>query len=79
MSPNTSNWSIKDSAQHYHLAGWANGYFGLSDEGNVTAKTADTAVPLLDIVHGMAERDLHMPVLLRIENILDAQIQSLNM
>lgn len=79
MSPTPSNWSIEDSAEHYHLAGWANGYFGLSDEGNVTAKTADTAVPLLDIVHGMAERDLHMPVLLRIENILDAQIQSLNM
>ena len=79
MSSDTPTWSIEDCAAHYHLEGWGNGYFGLSEDGNVTAKTADSSVPLLDIVHGMAERDLHMPVLLRIENILDAQIQSLNM
>ena len=33
----------------------------------------------MDIVNGMLERDLQMPVLLRIENILDAQIHRLNM
>ncbi len=44
----------------------------------MTVDTAHTNVALLDIVKGMIERDLHMPVLLRIENILDAQIMRLN-
>jgi arginine decarboxylase len=35
-------------------------------------------VSLLDIIAGMRERGLQMPVLLRIENILDAQVSLLN-
>ena len=79
MSPlKNSKWQISDSAELYGVERWGNDYFGLSADGKVTAKTLNTAVPLLDIVEGMAERDLQMPVLLRIENILDAQLMRLN-
>lgn len=71
-------WDTEQSAELYGINRWANDYFGLSSDGHVTAKTLNTAVPLLDIVEGMVERDLQMPVLLRIENILDAQIMRLN-
>ncbi len=71
-------WEYKQSAKLYGIEGWSNDYFGLSPDGLVTAKTLTTSVPLMDIVNGMEERDLQMPVLLRIENILDAQIQRLN-
>lgn len=71
-------WNVKDSAHLYGIDRWSNDYFGYSSDGKVTAKTLHTQVPLLDIVEGMAERDLQMPVLLRIENILDAQIFRLN-
>ncbi len=71
-------WSTEDSAQLYGVERWSNDYFGLSDDGKVTAKTLNTQVPIMDIVDGMIERDLQMPVLLRIENILDAQIYRLN-
>ncbi len=71
-------WEYKQSAKLYGIEGWSNDYFGLSSDGLVTAKTLTTSVPLMDIVNGMEERDLQMPVLLRIENILDAQIQRLN-
>jgi arginine decarboxylase len=71
-------WDIKKSSDLYGIDRWGNDYFGLSEDGKVTAKTLNTAVPLLDIVEGMVDRDLQMPVLLRIENILDAQIQRLN-
>lgn len=74
----TSSWSTKDSAQLYGIERWANDYFGYSEDGKVTAKTLNTQVPILDIVEGMKERELQMPVLLRIENILDAQIFRLN-
>lgn len=77
MSQNTP-WDIQKSADLYRIERWGNDYFGLSDDGNVTAKTLNAAIPLMDIVDGMIDRDLQMPVLLRIENILDAQIKRLN-
>ncbi|MFT4765175.1 MAG: arginine decarboxylase [Oleispira sp.] len=76
--PSESSWSAEQSAELYGIDRWGNDYFGLSDQGFVTAQTLNTKVPLMDIVQGMAERDLQMPVLLRIENILDAQIYRLN-
>jgi arginine decarboxylase len=73
-----SSWESKNSAELYGINRWSNDYFGLSKDGKVTAKTLNTEVTLMDIVEGMIERDLQMPVLLRIENILDAQIMRLN-
>jgi arginine decarboxylase len=76
--PSDSTWNPRQSADLYGIDRWGNDYFGLDDQGLVTAKTLHTQVPLMDIVQGMTERDLQMPVLLRIENILDAQIYRLN-
>ena len=71
-------WSTDDSADLYGFHRWANDYFDLNGEGLVTAKALNTQVPLFEIVQGMEERDLAMPVLLRIENILDEQLFRLN-
>lgn len=71
-------WQASDSKDLYGIERWGNDYFGLSEEGNVTVKTLNTEVALMDIVKGMVDRDLQMPVLLRVENILDAQIMRLN-
>jgi arginine decarboxylase len=76
--PSDATWTPRQSADLYGIDRWGNDYFGLSDQGLVTAKTLSTQVPLMDIVQGMTERDWQMPVLLRIENILDAQIYRLN-
>ena len=76
--PLDPNWGTKQSAELYGINRWGNDYFGLNSDGLVTAKTLQTEVPLMDIIEGMVERDLQMPVLLRIENILDAQLFRLN-
>ncbi|MEB3210371.1 MAG: biosynthetic arginine decarboxylase [Leptolyngbyaceae bacterium] len=73
-----SLWESEKSEELYGVKRWGNGYFGISDDGKVTVKIPGAEVALLDIIKGMAERDLQMPVLLRIENILDAQIMRLN-
>ncbi len=72
-------WTTKNSLDLYGFERWGNDYFSVSEDGNVTARTLNASVQLIDIVNGMLERDLQMPVLLRIENILDAQIKRLNM
>ncbi|MES2627214.1 MAG: biosynthetic arginine decarboxylase [Pseudomonadota bacterium] len=71
-------WTIEQSKDLYGFERWGNDYFSVSANGNVTARTLNSEVELLEIVKGMLERDLQMPVLLRIENILDAQIHRLN-
>ncbi len=73
-----SPWSVERSTELYGVKRWGNDYFDVNADGLLTAKTLNVDVPLLDIVEGMRERELDMPVLLRIENILDAQIQRLN-
>ncbi len=70
----SSQWTIEDAADLYGVDRWGNDYFSLNQQGQVVARTLNTEVPLLDIVNGMAERELHMPVVVRIENILDAQL-----
>ena len=77
MAKPPPGWSIDAAADLYGIDRWGNDYFGLNADGHVTARTLNTQVPLLDIVEGMRERDLQMPVLLRIENILDAQLYRL--
>jgi arginine decarboxylase len=76
------DWSPEKASELYRVRHWSAGYFGLSDEGLV-AVTLDfpegrVSVPLMEVVRGMGERGLQMPVLLRIENLLDAQIARLN-
>jgi arginine decarboxylase len=71
-------WTIEKSRELYGFERWGNDYFGVSENGNVVARTLHAQVELIDIVKGALDRDLQMPLLLRIENILDAQIQRLN-
>lgn len=77
-SPAAKTWDTQAAKHCYGIDRWGYSYFGLNNEGLVTAKTLNAEVPLLSIVEGMVERDLQMPVLLRIENILDAQLFRLN-
>jgi arginine decarboxylase len=77
-----SNWSPADSAELYGIRRWGAGYFDLAEDGTVGISIpfngTRARVSLLDIIAGMRERGLQMPVLLRIENILDAQVSLLN-
>ncbi|GAB1255873.1 biosynthetic arginine decarboxylase [Aurantivibrio plasticivorans] len=76
------DWSAQASAELYGIRDWGAGYFDISEQGDaeVIAHFADkqVRVPIKDIVHGMAERGMEMPVVLRVENLLDHRIGQLN-
>lgn len=76
------DWSIEQSASLYGINDWGAGYFGLSDNGEMTAIATQNGQPvklsLMDIVAGLEQRGHAMPVLLRIENLLDERITLLN-
>jgi arginine decarboxylase len=76
------SWSVDDSANLYGIREWGCDFFDVSSRGDVVVKTghegSTTSVPIIDIIKGMQDRGLEMPAILRIENLLDARIKSLN-
>ncbi len=77
-----NDWSSEQSAELYGINAWGAGYFNLSEQGevqvNVDFDDCAAAVSLMDIVLGMRARGLHMPAVLRIRNLLDHRIKTLN-
>lgn len=75
-------WDIRDAISEYGIDQWGNGYFDISDGGDVTINNLSSPsikpVSLMEIIRGMRDRELQMPVLLRIENILDHSIREIN-
>ena len=81
-NPHNSSWSIARSLELYGVPDWGEGYFDISSAGELVAQLPFgdkvSQVALLDIIQGMKERGIEMPSILRIENLLDDRIKSLN-
>ena len=75
-------WTVEKSADLYGIRNWGAGYFDVSDAGDVVItpflKDRGVAVSIPQIIEGLKDRGLDMPVLLRIENILHSQLTLLN-
>lgn len=75
-------WKVSDSADLYGVKEWGGGYFDLNQKGEATVTARFTrgavSVSLMDILAGIEARGLGLPVLLRIQNLLDAQIERIN-
>jgi arginine decarboxylase len=75
-------WTIENSADLYGVRNWGGGYFDISDKGEVvinpTGKTASQVVSMMDIISGIKERGLKMPILLRLGDILQSRISLLH-
>ena len=75
-------WTAAESAELYGIRNWGAGYFDIDERGNVTvsvpANGARVSVSLMDLIAGMQQRGLQMPALLRLDNLLEAQIALLN-
>ncbi|MEF2229779.1 MAG: arginine decarboxylase, partial [Pseudodesulfovibrio sp.] len=82
MTPSLERWTVERSTELYGVREWGAGFFGISPSGElqVTAERGrfENAVSIPEIIEGIQARGLDMPVLLRIENILDTQISLLN-
>ena len=75
-------WTIDKSRELYGIRSWSNGYFGISDDGEVLVKSCPGkdagSVSLMKIVSELKNRGLEVPVLLRFSNILRDQITRIN-
>jgi arginine decarboxylase len=75
-------WTIEDSTDIYNIQNWSAGYFDISRKGDVVVSLKghkkQSRISLMEIIRGIKDRGLDMPVLLRIQNILDSQITLLH-
>lgn len=77
-----NRWRIEDARELYAVRNWGAGYFAINDDGEVVVtpfpEKPNVAVSLTRILAGIRDRGLDLPVLLRIQNILDSQIRLLH-
>ncbi len=77
-----SRWTKENAIEMYNIENWSAGYFNISNSGEVEViaqtESGSKAISLIDIISGAKERGLGMPLLLRIENLLGAQITKIN-
>lgn len=82
MSNLLERWTTEKSSELYRVAEWSGGYFRVSPEGDMLVQPSqscpEAAVSIPEIINGLKDRGLDMPVLLRVENILETQIAELN-
>ncbi|MGD9200102.1 MAG: arginine decarboxylase, partial [Chitinispirillia bacterium] len=74
-----ARWTIERSRDLYGIRNWGAGYFDIAENGNVVVRSRTSSgekqeISIIDVIKGAKDRGLDMPVLIRIENLLDSQI-----
>jgi arginine decarboxylase len=83
MKPDSlERWQVQQSADLYAIRTWGSGFFDVNAAGEVVVKLQNGGntvdVSLMEVVAGIKERGLSMPVLLRFRDILDRTVARLN-
>ena len=75
-------WTSTHSAELYGIDQWGRNHFSVAPNGDLMVHGdfdhGDVAIPLPEILQGAQERGHELPLLIRIENFLDARISLLN-
>jgi arginine decarboxylase len=74
------HWTTRDSAELYNIAGWSNGYFDISEEGNVVLTSHAThggSIDIKRVVDDLVRRGLSMPLLLRFSDVLRRRVEEI--
>ncbi len=75
-------WTSQHSAELYGIDQWGRNHFSVAPNGDLLVHgdfaNGDVAISLPEILQGAQERGHELPLLIRIENFLDARISLLN-
>ncbi len=82
MSDTSPSWTLDDARAATGIADWGAGYFAIDARGHVAVHDPEAPdvepVSLHDIAQGLRRRGLDMPVLLRLDNLLEDRLRVLN-
>ena len=76
-----NGWTVEDSLDLYQVPAWGNGYFSINAAGHIVVRpdtTPDREIDLLEVVQGLAARDLSAPVVVRFSDILAHRLQRMH-
>jgi arginine decarboxylase len=74
-------WTIEASEELYRITGWGEPYFSINAAGHVTVSPQGErggSLDLFELVNGLKQRNLSMPLLIRFSDILEDRIERLN-
>ena len=79
--PTPEDWTIEQSEELYRIHGWGDPYFSINAVGHVTVSPKGLrggSLDLCDLVNGLKQRNLELPLLIRFSDILEDRIERLN-
>jgi arginine decarboxylase len=77
----SSDWTIRKSAEIYAIDHWGDGYFSIDENGHVNVNPSSDRTVRLDlyeIAQSLHEKNLSLPVLVRFTDILQDKVNRLN-
>ncbi|MGB5734698.1 MAG: arginine decarboxylase, partial [Thiohalocapsa sp.] len=81
MTDTESDWTCADAAELYGIDRWGKDHFSISRNGEVEVRTgcggSEHRASLRQIVAGLEERGLELPIMLRLENLIEHRIDEL--
>lgn len=76
------SWTLDQARDLYGIQRWGLGYFGISASGSATVQAPTPegvkTIEFSEILDGLKQRGLNMPVMLRFENLVDDRITQLH-
>ena len=76
-----NDWSIDDARAGYNVTHWSQGFYGISDQGEVTVspdpQNPDYKIGLNELAKDMVKAGVALPVLVRFPQILHHRVNSL--
>jgi arginine decarboxylase len=74
-------WTIEESEELYRIQGWGDPYFAINAAGRITVSPKGLrggSLDLYELVQGLMQRNLELPLLIRFSDILEDRIERLN-
>lgn len=75
------SWTVEDSEQLYRIHQWGNPYFSMNSAGRITVSPKGDrggSLDLFELVEGLRQRNIGLPLLVRFTDILADRIERLN-
>ncbi|MDH3297422.1 MAG: biosynthetic arginine decarboxylase [Gemmatimonadota bacterium] len=76
-----AKWSAADASALYQIELWGQGYFSVASDGRIRVRpdrTPDNEIDLMEVVEGLADRELSPPLLIRFSDILADRLRALH-
>jgi arginine decarboxylase len=74
------NWTIEDSKKLYNIENWGDGYFTISENGNLAVNPykKETPIEIVKVIEEMRSQNVALPAVIRFHDVLRSQVERIN-